>query len=158
MASLALFNRVPGSRAAAAAADTVAQPGDERFTVRNIPNEELYLFIKDVDNSGVVREADPRARGAAWRLILSGGAIVTLLIGILLPSAYGRIAGYQIENLKKEHARLVNEGRALELKESSILTPARMQILAEEQRLVDPGPQDTIFLQTKDQKLAHNGQ
>jgi hypothetical protein len=157
MASLALFNRVPGSRAAAAAADTVAQPGDERFLVRSIPNEDLYLFTKDLDNSGVVREADPRTRGAAWRLILSGGAIVTLLIGILLPSAYGRIAGYQIETLKREHARLVNEGAILELKATSILTPARMQILADQQKLVDPGPQDTIYLQTKDQKLAHNG-
>jgi hypothetical protein len=157
MASLALFNRASASRAAAAA-QTVAQPGDERFLVRNIPNEDLYLFVKDLDNSGVVREADPRARGAAWRLILSGGAIVTLLIGILLPGAYGRIAGYQIESLKQEHARLLNERNALELKETSILTPARMQLLADEQKLVDPGPQDTIYLQTKDQKLAHSGQ
>lgn len=155
MASLALFNRVQGS--AATTADAAAQPGDERFVVRGIPNEDIYLFVKAVDNSGVVREADPRARGAAWRLLLSGGAIVTLLIGVLLPGAYGRIAGYQIENLKKEHERLLTENAALQLREGAILTPARMQILAERQKLVDPGPQKFVYLGSPDDSMAMNG-
>ena len=155
MASLALLNRLQGSRTADAAGNAAAEPGDERFAVRSIPNEDIYLFVKEIDNSGVVREADPRARGAAWRLLLSGGALVTLLIGILLPAAYGRIAGYQVESLKKEQSRLLTEKAALEVEEISILTPARMQILAEQQKLLDPGPHKFVYL-GKDDSIALN--
>lgn len=154
MASLAIFNRFQGSRVAEAAAEAMAQAGDERFFVRGIPNEDIYLFIKDVDNTRVVREADPQARGAAWKLLLSGGMMVALLFGLLLPGAYGRIYGYHVEQLKQERSRLFTEKAALEVEEAALLSPERLQQMAERQKLMDPGPRRFVYLDGGDGSLA----
>jgi hypothetical protein len=156
MASLALMNRIQGSNTADAGNDALLEAGDERFSVRSIPAEEMYLFVKEIDNSRVVREADPKASGAAWRLILTAGMIVALLVAVLLPSAYGRIAGYRIENLRAERARLLTEKSALEVEEQALLSPERLQYLAEQQRLVDPGPQNFVYLDGKTGAIAMN--
>jgi hypothetical protein len=145
MASLAtVYNRFMGSRAETASMITDA--GDERFIVRTIPNEDIYLFVKDIDNTRVVREADPQARGAAWRLILCGGLAVALLIGVLLPGAYGRIAGYRMEALRQEQSRLLTERASLELEEARLLSPKRLEELAQIQNFIDPAPARIVYL------------
>lgn len=156
MASLALLNRFQGSKTADAGNEALLEAGDEQFSVRSIPAEEMYLFVKDIDNSRVVREADPKASGAAWRLIMTGGMIVTLLVGVLLPSAYGKIAGYRIENLRAERTRLLTEKSALEVEEQALLSPERLQYLADQQKLVDPGPHKFVYLDGKTGAIAMN--
>ena len=68
--------------------------------LRSFANDDIYFFVKRIDNSRVVREADPEARGTCWKLIGSVVSAVVLLIFVLLPSAYGLLAGYQIQNLQ----------------------------------------------------------
>src|SRR5262245_59747795 len=63
--------------------------------LRAFANEDIYFFVKRIDNSRVVRQADPKAGGVCWRMIGSVGVAALLLIGVLLPSAYGLLAGYQ---------------------------------------------------------------
>lgn len=157
MASLAtVYNRILGPKVASAGVETVAASMNDEFLLRAIPNEEIYFFVKDIDNTRVVRQADPKAGGTCWRLILSGGLAVILLIGVLLPSAAGRIAGYQLESLRQEQQRLIAEKNALEIDEARLLSPERLDEIALKLALVDPAPQRIVYLDNKQAGLAMN--
>jgi hypothetical protein len=121
-------------------------------------NEDIYFYVKRIDNSRVVRESDPHARGTCWKLIGSAGVAVVLVIGVLLPSAYGLLAGYQIQALRKEGQRLATEETSLELKETQLLSPARMEVLAREQQFIDPPSQKVVYLDSKSGSLAMNSE
>lgn len=139
MAALAnVYSSASNSRSEACA------PASTR--VRAFANEDIYFFIKRIDNSGVVRESDPRARGVCWKLIGSAGAAVILLIGVLLPSAYSLLAGYQIQSLQQEQVRLIDQQASLEVQEAQLLSPARMEQLAKEQQFIDPPSQRVVYL------------
>jgi cell division protein FtsL len=126
--------------------------GDRRPTapkavrVRCFANEDIYFHVKRIDNSRLVRQADPKTRGICWKLIGSVAAAAVLLIGVLLPSAYGLLAGYQIQALKEEAKHLTNEQASLELEEARLLSPERMEQLAREQQFIDPEPQKVVYL------------
>jgi len=132
-----------GIREAARATSPDAR--DERFKVRRIPNENIYFYAKTIDNSRVVRERDPKTRGAQWRLMVAtlGGA--ALLITVLLPSAYTFIAGHELQDLRQKRDQLLADRRRLEVEEAKLLTPARLEQYAENQRLTDPGNK-VVFL------------
>jgi cell division protein FtsL len=116
--------------------------------VRCFPNDDIYFHVKRIDNSRVVRQADPKTGGVCWRLIGSVAAAAMLLIGVLLPSAYGLLAGYQIQSLKEESKRLENQQASLELEEARLLSPERMEQLAREQQFIDPEPQKVVYLES----------
>ena len=144
MATPAFLNRIfftAGSRVAVAGAPASAFGGqrDERFRVRRIPNENIYFFGKTIDNSRVVRERDPKARGNQFRLMAAtlGGA--ALLIAVLLPGAYTFIAGHELQDLQQKRDQLLAQRRHLEVEEAQLLTPARLEKYAENQKLSDPG-------------------
>ena len=82
-----------------------------------------FHTVKPIDNSRLVREADPRARGACWSAI--GVACVTLaLLGtVLAPSVAGTLAGYKLESLRAEERTLLSEQRLLDEKEAELLRP-----------------------------------
>ena len=61
-----------------------------------------------------------------------------LLIGVLLPSAYGLMAGYSIQSLRREGQRMDADQASLELQEAGLLSPSRIQELAKQQQFVDP--------------------
>jgi cell division protein FtsL len=122
---------------------------DDPYLVRRFPNEDVYFFVKRIDNTRVVRESDPAARNACWRLIGSSVVAAVLLIGILLPSLYGLLAGYRIEALRQERQRLEIEQAALQLEETKLLSPARLEELARQQQFIDPAPQKVVYLEGK---------
>jgi cell division protein FtsL len=122
------------------------RPVKQGVPVRCFANEDIYFHIKRIDNSRVVRQADPKTGGVCWKMIGSVAAAAVLLIGVLLPSAYGLLAGYQIQALKEEAKRLANEQASLELEEAKLLSPERMEELAREQQFIDPEPQKVIYL------------
>ncbi len=157
MATLAtVYNRFVGTKAATAAVENSARVANHEFTLRAIPNEDIYLFVKDIDNGRVVRQADPKARVACWRFIVSGGLAVTLLIGVLLPGAASRIAGYQLESLRAEQQKLMSDKANLELEEARLLSPERLEQLARIQNFVDPAPRTVVYLDAKSGALAMN--
>jgi hypothetical protein len=129
---------------------------DASIRVRAFANEDIYFFVKRIDNSRVVREADPKARGTCWKLIGSVVAAVVLLVGVLLPSAYGLLAGYQVQSLRQEGQRLATEQASLELEEAQLLSPARMEELARIQQFIDPPSQMVVYLDSKSGSLAMN--
>jgi hypothetical protein len=116
--------------------------------LRAFANDDIHFYVKRFDNSRVVREADPKARGTCWKLIGSVVAAVMLLIAVLLPSAYGLLAGYQIQQLRQEGERLATEKTSLELAEAQSLSPARMEELARIQQFIDPPAQKVVYLET----------
>jgi hypothetical protein len=151
-----LFTKdLEASEASARAASARAR--DASVQLRTFPNEDICFYVKRLDNSGVVREADPRARGNCWKLIGSVVAAAILLIAVLLPSAYGLLAGYQVQSLRQEAQRLATEQTSLELRETALVSPARMEELAREQQFVDPAPQKVVYLDSnKSGSLAMN--
>ncbi len=118
----------------------------ESCELRMLAYEDVYWYVKRIDNSRVVREANPREQGACWRMIASAGLAVMLLLGVLLPSAYSYLSGYQIQALKAEQQRLATERTALELTEARLLSPERLATLAHDQKFVDPAPENVVYL------------
>jgi hypothetical protein len=115
--------------------------------LRAFPNEDIYFHVKVHKNSQVVREADPSSRGTCWKVIGSVVAAVVLLIGVLLPGAYGLLAGYQIQTLRQESVRLATERGSLEVSEAELISPQRMEQLAKEQQFIDPPAQKVVYLE-----------
>jgi hypothetical protein len=134
-----------------------ARGGDSSTRLRGFANEDILFFVKRHDNRSVVRAADPAARGRCWKLIGSVVGAAVLLIGVLLPSAYGLMAGYQIESLRREGQRLITDQSSLELREAQLLSPARMQELARQQQFADPAPAKVLYLDGAQSALAMNG-
>src|SRR5271169_1454235 len=129
---------------------------EDPFQVPQFPNEDVYLYVKHIDNSRVLREADPAARKTCWRLIGSSFAFAVLVIGLLLPSLNRLMAGYHMEALRQERQRLELDRASLELAETRLLSPARLEELARMQRFVDPAPEAVVYLDgnKSDQILA----
>ena len=123
MATLAtVFSKMFSGAAARARTEDRSTRGDCR--VPAFANDDIYVFVKRIDNSRVVREEDPAARGACWKMIGSVVAAAVLLVAVLLPSAYSLLAGYQVQSLKQEAERLDTEQASLELQEAALLSPA----------------------------------
>ena len=139
-----VFNKLTGKRDPNTGAHATAVP------LRAFPNDDIYFFVKRHNNSRVVRQADPKAGKNCWGLIGSVAAAAVLVIGVLLPSAYGLLAGYQIQNLKNEAKRLDMERAALELTEAQLISPERMERLAREQQFSDPDAQKVVYLESRD--------
>jgi hypothetical protein len=149
-----LFSRdFEQARSARAGEAGMRAPG---MLVPAFANEDVYFYVKRIDNTRVVREADPQARGTCWKLIGTVGLAVVLLILVLLPSAYGLLAGYQIQSLRQDGQRLATEQASLELQEARLLSPARMEELARIQQFIDPPSAKVVYLDTKTGSLAMN--
>ena len=151
MATLAtMMDRFTAARAVTEEAPRVRPlDNEDPFAIPRFPNEDVYLYVKRIDNSRVVREADPAARKVCWRLIGSSFAFAVLVIGLLLPSLNSLMAGYKLEALRQERQRLDLDRAALELQETKLLSPARLEELARMQRFVDPAPEAVVYLDGK---------
>jgi cell division protein FtsL len=135
---------------------TRVMENEDPLEVPQFPNEDVYLYVKHIDNSRVLRETDPEARKVCWRLIGSSFAFAVLVIGLLLPQMNRLMAGYRTEALRQERQRLELDRASLELAETKLLSPARLEELARMQRFVDPAPEAVVYLDgnKSDQILA----
>ncbi len=151
MATLAnIMDRFTAARAVTADTPRMrALDNEDPFVIPRFPNEDVYLYVKRIDNSRVVREADPAARKVCWKMIASSFAFAALVIGLLLPSVDSLMAGYKLEALRGERQRLELDRSALELQETKLLSPARLEELARMQRFVDPAPEAVVYLDSK---------
>jgi hypothetical protein len=133
-----------------------AQPADP-CRLRALPNEDVYFFCKRIDNSRILKEKDPRAARECWSAIGAFAVLAILLAGALAPSVWGTFAGYQLQSLKLERQRLIDERSTLEVAEAALLSPARLEKLARAQKLIDPVAGQVIHLEPRaDDSLAMN--
>jgi hypothetical protein len=125
------------------------------YQLRALPQEDVFFYSKRIDNSRLEREADPKARGACWSAIGAACLALVLLTSVLAPSAATTLAGYKLESLRAEERRLLSDRRVLELQEAEMLSPARLEKLANSQNLVTPTSGQTVRLDPKGEgKLA----
>ena len=96
---------------------------DDPYRVRAFAGEDDMLWVKSIDNSRVVRESDPRLLETCWKFITVASVVMILVVGLLLPNAYGMLAGYKLHKLQQERTQLLRERAALELEESRLLSP-----------------------------------
>jgi len=156
MASLATFvNRFVGIRELADAPPAV-WTRVEAPRLRPIPNEDVYLFVKRIDNGGVVRAADPIARRARTRTVATGFVAALVVIAGLLPSAYTTMAGFTLQSLRHEQEQLRQQEAQLELQEATLLSPARLEKLAKTLNMSDPAPQQMQYLEGRSKAEAKN--
>jgi hypothetical protein len=127
------------------------RPVRDPFQLRALPHEHLFLYNKRIDNSRLVREADPKSRGACWSAIGAACVLAVLLTSAFAPSVATTIAGYKLEALRIEERRLLEEHRGLDLQEAELLSPARLDQLAQQNNLVTPSPGQVQHLDGKPQ-------
>ena|SRR5438876_231006 len=134
----------------------VARPRAERdpYALRSLPHEDILLFCKKIDNSRLVREADPKAKGACWSAIGAACVLLMVLTSAFAPTVAATLAGYHLEALRGEERRLIDERRTLDLQEAELLSPARLDKLARQNNLVTPGTGQVIHLDGKDGAVA----
>jgi hypothetical protein len=116
------------------------------YRLRALPLEDVFFHCKKIDNSRLVREPDPAARGVCWSTIGGACVLVALLGSALAPSVASTLAGYRLEALRSEERRLLDERRVLELEEARLLSPERLEELARQRGLVTPAPGQVVHL------------
>ncbi len=157
MASLATYvNRFVGVRDLADVPPAV-WTRTESPKLRSIANEDVYLFVKRIDNSSVARAADPAARRARTRSVATGFLAACLVIAGLVPTAYNTMAGFNLQNLRQEQAKLKEQEAQLDLQEANLLSYDRLQKLANSLKMVAPVPEQIQVLEGSNSKVeAHN--
>ncbi len=119
MATLATFvNRFVGVREFADA-PAAGWTRTESPRLRPLANEDVYLFVKRIDNSNVVRAADPTARRVRSRTVATGFIAAMLVIAGLVPAAYNTMAGFTLQNLRAEQSQLKQQQAQLNLAKPS---------------------------------------
>jgi cell division protein FtsL len=89
------------------------------------------VLSKSIDNSGVVREVDPRTSRDLVALLLLVGVLVGGLVLYAWPHFQMRQTAIATEQMQREHERLVEENRKLRLEKASLENLARVQVIAE---------------------------
>ncbi len=121
-------------------------PAKRRGARRRSPADEYYL-PKQIDNSRLVRSADPRERREQARLV----AVSLVLAFAVLATAYQRFslirAGYKMEALKIEREQLQEANRTLRLEEAALRDPQRVDALARNLGLGLPAAGQVVHLQ-----------
>ena len=114
-----------------------------------IGTPEIY-FAKRIDNSRVVKVADPKRR----REMISFGitlSVLFLFVMVYLWQHFSAIEyGYRIEQLTAQRDTIAESNRALSLEEASLKDPARIDRLAKQMGMQRPAggqwqPMDTAI-------------
>ena len=154
MATLAAFFK--RSDAIGARAKRVAAFGAERvatvraesdpFRLRALPNDDIYFYCKRIDNSRIVRQEDPAAGTQCWSAVGAAGIVFMIGASLIAPLVASVLEGYKIENLKQERQALLDQNRALDVREAALLSPGRLNELARARNLTSPAASQIVHL------------
>ena len=146
MATLATFFKrtdvmtAGGNRAATLRAES------DPCRLRALPNDEIYFYSKRVDNSRVIRQADPQANGQCWSAVSAAALLLVLGASIITPNVASVLAGYKLEGLKTERQSLLDRKRELDVREAALLSPERLNDVAKAQKLTSPASSQIFHL------------
>ena len=148
MATLATFFQATSANQARASKSRRAtiQAQTDPFRLRAVPNDDIYFYSKKIDNSRIVRQADPEARGECWSAVGAAGVLLMLGVSIIAPHVGAILAGYKLEALKAERQTLIDQKRDLEVREAGLLSPERLNNLARARSLTSPASDQVIHL------------
>ena len=119
------------------------------FELRALPNDDVYFYCKRIDNSRLVRQADPQSKGQCWSAIGAACVIASLFGTVMAPKAATVLAGYKLQSLKQERIGLLDERKAIEVEEARLLSPVAMDRLATRSKLSTPLSGQIVRLQPK---------
>ncbi|MGB9104391.1 MAG: cell division protein FtsL [Terriglobales bacterium] len=107
---------------------------------------EVY-FTKAIDNSRLVRVADPK-RSREMTQFACALALLFLLVMIYAWQHFSAIEyGYRIEAMKSQRDTMVETNRALRLEEASLRDPQRIDMLAREMGLQTPKAGQVVLIE-----------
>lgn len=112
--------------------------------LRPLPKEEIFLYVKAIDNRGVVRLADRKDWAASLSMTGSVLGASLLIILLLLPGGYTLAAGRRLEQLRNERLELMNELRVLRSREAGLTAPDKLVEYAGS-KFVEPSATQVIF-------------
>lgn len=105
-----------------------------------------FFFQKTIDNSRVVRLADP-ARRREIRIFSAGVAVLFLMVMFYAWQHFSAVEyGYKIEAQKTEYDQLTEVNRTLKLEEARLKDPGRIDVLARQMGLDAPEPGQLVRL------------
>jgi cell division protein FtsL len=117
-----------------AAEETGAQPQLRRY----MPGAPEIYFGKMIDNSRLVKIADPRRRREMTFFAVALAVLLVLAMAYLCQHFRAIDYGYKIETLRSERETLSQANRALKLEEASLRDPGRIDALAKAMGLQMP--------------------
>jgi hypothetical protein len=157
MASLATIVRgFVGVREELELMNVAVRPRTEPCRLRPLANEDVYLYVKRIDNAAVVRAADPAARRTSLGVVATGIAMAMFVIAGLFPAAYNTMEGYRIQRLQQEQQQLKQEQATINFQQAKLLSPENLNKMAAKLKMVDPAPQQVQFLESNIKHEARN--
>jgi cell division protein FtsL len=143
-----VFRRVDTPEPTGASQEAARRPALVRnpYALRALPQADVFFYCKKINNTRLVREPDPQARGACWSAIGVACVVLAAFAGVLAPTVANTLAGYKLEALRSEERHLLDERRSLELQEAELLSPDRLERLARNQNLVTPSSAQVVHL------------
>jgi cell division protein FtsL len=102
-----------------------------------IGTPEIY-FAKRIDNTRVVRVADPKRRRELTSLAVTMAVLLLFVITYVWQHFSAIEYGYKIEQLKSEREAIMESNRALKLEEASLRDLSRIDTLARQMGMQPP--------------------
>ncbi len=133
------------SSAMAAVSDSGIRESDP-YVLRGLPNDGVFFYSKKIDNSRLIRQADPGASDECWSAVGAGALLLMLGVSIVAPHVALVRAGYQLEAAKVERQTLLDQRRELEVREAGLLSPGRLNTIAKERNLTSPMSSQVVHL------------
>lgn len=118
----------------------------EGYKLRAIANEDVYFYSKKINNSRLVKPMDPVSRRKAWGVLGGGLSFAVILILLMLPHLMNMMAGMQVHTLEAERRALIADHDAIDYEEARLMDPERMKAIARARNMVEPGPNQVIYL------------
>ncbi len=117
-----------------------------RYHLRPMPNEDIHVFVKKIDNTRVVREQDPKANASAWKTISVATMFALLVVGLIVPIANSYLAGYTVAEIEKQNNQLAAQVARYSVRESELTSLEALARAAKNQKFIDPTPESMVVL------------
>jgi cell division protein FtsL len=114
-----------------------------------VRDEGLLRLGKPIDNSGVVREVDPRSRREIVLIIVLVAVLAAGLGLYAWPALEIRRAGQEGALLDRQKESLIEENRKLRLERSSLENLPRVEAIARKNGLTEPRPEQTFVIEVE---------
>lgn len=136
--------------------DLVRLPRTGRYALRPLPNEDIALWVKAIDNSRVIHQGKPEMGAALWRYIGGAAAAAAIVLGLLVPGAWNWLDGYRLNGLETKRKALMEEREVLRLEQARIENPKQLETWAAEHGMKAPDSHRLVYLRPtqKDRVVA----
>lgn len=154
MAFAWIFEKKSSGRATAHSRTRTAA---DRYHLRPMPNEDIHVFVKKIDNTRVVREQDPKANASAWKTISMAGVFALIVVGLIVPIANSYLAGYTVTEIEQKNNQLQAQLARLSAREAELTSVEALAVAAKNQKYIDPSPETMVVLnETRSGAVALN--